>query len=139
MRLAKTFADLHSDLDSGADAERVEPVENPSHALAFDEFHGDEGDAVGAVEIVDTAHILVRNLAREPQFILESVDERRLLRNLRFQNLERNDLPSFAVASLVNETHPAHSKPRENFVSVQVRGSELLCGCISGEQCGLDL
>jgi hypothetical protein len=100
MRLTKTFADLPCDLDSSACAQCAESVENPSQTLAFDEFHRNEGKASGAVEIVDAANILVSDSTRQPQFVLEGIDERRLARNLRFENFQRYDFAGLAVPCL---------------------------------------
>src|SRR5690242_3037790 len=105
MCFMKSLADLLGDIESRASAQYTKTIQNPSKTLAFNEFHGDKGDAVGVVEIVDAANVLVCNLSCEPQLVLESLHERRLVRNFGFENLERDDLSRLAIACLKDETH----------------------------------
>ena len=43
-------------------------------ALALDQLHREELDAVGLAQVVDAHHVLVRDLAGEHQLLLEALD-----------------------------------------------------------------
>src|SRR2546430_12331432 len=96
--LAQTVTDLLSELDALAGAECVKAVQHAPQAFAFNEFHGDEGGSVAAVEIVDAAYVLMRDFSSKPQFVLEAFQRSRRIRDLGLEDFERHKLSSFAIA-----------------------------------------
>src|SRR5206468_3232789 len=77
--LAKAVANLFGELNGSAGRERAKSIQYLPQAFALNEFHRNRGDAVGAAEIVDPAHILMRNSSRQPELVLEIFHDGRLI------------------------------------------------------------
>ena len=83
-------ADLLNDLD-GLFRRKLFSLQNKStQVFAFDELHGDELHAIGVAQVVDADHILMSNLMRQQQLLLESRQDRGIRGQLRADELQRH-------------------------------------------------
>src|ERR1700687_4092728 len=65
--------------------------------LAVDEFHADETNAIRLTQIENADHVLVRDVARENQFLLEAGQNGRIRSQFGADDLERDQAVEFAV------------------------------------------
>src|SRR5262249_32473946 len=108
MGLIKAIADLACHVDSLAEIERTKAIQHMPQALALNKLHRNEGGSFTAVEVVNTTNVLVCNSSREPEFVFQTLDERRLIRDFRSQYLEGKNLSRFAIICFANNAHAAH-------------------------------
>ena len=118
MRFFQSGAHLQSQVEPLALGQAAEAIEHRPQVFAFHELHRRVGNAVDAVELVDAAHILVRDLAGEQKFALESVDHGPIGGDFRFQEFQGDDLARLAVARLVDLSHGAASGFAQNVVTL---------------------
>ena len=84
--------------------------EQAPQVLALDVLHGDELDAIGLAEVENANHIVVGDLARENQFLLEALQDFGIRGQVAANYLQRNLAVQFAVMRLVNRAHSALPK-----------------------------
>ena len=75
--------------------------------LAFEERHGEKGLAVGLVDLVDGANVLMIEARRGRGFPDEAGLVLGVVGGVRRQELEGDGTFELGVLSLVNDTHPA--------------------------------
>src|SRR5262249_33806290 len=114
MCLMEAFTDLVCDLDPCACAQRAESVENAPETFALNELHRDKRNSRSAIKVVNAADVFMCNFPREPQFVFEGIDQRRLVGDLGFEDFERNDLTGFAIPSLEQETGRSDPNPGQD-------------------------
>jgi hypothetical protein len=85
------------------------------------EFHGGERNSADAVEVVHAADVLVRDLAREEQFLLEPLHHALVGGNFRLQELQRDGLSGLVVSRFVDVAHASVSRFRKQFVALRER------------------
>jgi hypothetical protein len=74
---------------------------------ALQVFHRDVEEALVLAVVVDRAHVAVAHAPGETDLGLEAVGHARVLREVRAQHLDGDDLVQAAVACLVHHAHPA--------------------------------
>ena len=85
-------------------------------ALPLDILHGDKFHAIRFRQIVNAAHVLMRHLLSDDQFLLEPVEHISGLRELGSYHLHGHDPLQFVVVHFVDGSHAARAKLLENFV-----------------------
>ncbi len=89
--------------------------------LALDEGHGDELDAVDLAEFVDADHVLVGDLARQQELLLETALEHRRRRRVRGHlwpnHLERDDDAELGVPRLIHSAHAADAEQADDVIA----------------------
>ena len=103
-------------------------AEDGRQLLALDERHGDELDAVDLAELVNADDVLVRDLARQQELLLEAALEHRGRRGVRGHfrpdHLERDDDAELGVPRLVDGPHAADAEQADDVIA----GAEWLPG-----------
>ena len=82
-------------LEALYDAAVAQPAEAPQQrcqSLAVDVFHGEEVLAAGFADVVYAAHVWMRDLAREPNFLMEPRQQVGAMRELWRQELQSDGL-----------------------------------------------
>ena len=110
-------ADLLHHADSFLGRELSRAAQERAQVLAVDVFHTDEADAIGLAQVVDADHVLVRNVARENQLLLEALQNRGIGRQFGTDHLKRDQAVEFAVARLVDRAHAALPQHTQNLVT----------------------
>jgi len=100
------------------------PADHCLEALALDVLHGEELDPLRLPEVEDADHVLVRDLPREEQLLLEAGQGLGALRRVEADGLERDELVELAVAGLVDATHAALAEDRHDLVPVREDAAE---------------
>ncbi len=85
--------------------------------LAFDVLHGDELDPVGLAQIKNADDVLVRNLPREDQFLLEAPKNFGIGGHVGANHLDGDLAVQLFVVGLVNGTHAALSEQADDFIA----------------------
>ena len=81
-----------------------------AQVLTLDELHGDELHAVGFVQVVDADDVLMRDLPRQHQFLLEARQNGGIARKIGTNDLQSDNALHFHVAGLVDRAHAAHAE-----------------------------
>src|SRR6202165_6225309 len=81
-----------------------------AQVLALDVLHGDELDSIGIAHVVNANHVLVLDLVRENQFLLEAVKYGRISSQFRTDHFKRERAIHFAIPRAVNRTHASFTK-----------------------------
>src|SRR6202034_1028398 len=121
VRLFQARAYLSDQIDCLARGQPAETVQHRAQALAFDKLHRGVGNRTDAVEFVDAADVLVRDLAGEQQLVLESLDHGLIGGDFRFQELERYPFARFAIAGFIDIAHAALSGFGKNLIALRQR------------------
>src|SRR5215472_1219428 len=82
-------------------------------------FHSDEFDPVGLPKIKNSDDILVGDLAREYEFLLEASQDFGIAGELRTDQLESNKTVEFLVPRFIDRTHPTASKQLQDFITAR--------------------
>src|SRR5579872_5577793 len=85
---------------------------------AFDVVHGDELAPVGHPEIEDPDNVLVRDLARQNQLLLETPQYLRISGQVGANHLQGHEPVEFAISSFINGAHAALAQAIENLVAL---------------------
>ena len=96
-----------------------------AEVLSLDVFHGDELDAFGLAQVKNPDDVLVGNLARQDQFLLEALEDFRVACELRPDDFQHHQPVHFAVSGLVDRAHSSHTQQPKNFVSRPKHASRL--------------
>jgi hypothetical protein len=94
------------DLDRLVGRRPPHPAQHRGEVLAVDVLHGQEHVAVDLADVIHTAHVRVRDLARDADFVPETRQLRRVPRHGLGQELERHRLAQFEVVGAVDLAHP---------------------------------
>src|SRR6187402_2635116 len=144
----ETRRNAASDSHDPLDRQLVLPAEDGAKLLAFDEGHGDELDAVELAEFVDADHVLVSDLTRQQELLLEAALEhcrrRRVRGHLWPDHLERDDDAELGVPRLIHSTHAADSEQADDVIAraewlagrKRTRGRWLVGGTIGARAVG---
>ncbi len=103
----KTAANLENDLGG---LFRIEFAALPKHRVqlaSFDVLHADEAQPARDAQVVNPHHVPMRHLASQHQFLLEALDDNRIVRQFLANNLDGDQTIEFQIASLVHGTHAA--------------------------------
>src|SRR5262249_34558130 len=87
MGFAKAFAELAWRIARLADIQRPRWIPSPPQALALHELHRDESGCSATVEVVNATNVLVCDSSSESQFVFQTLDDRKLIRDFRSQYL----------------------------------------------------
>ena len=118
VRLGKAGAKLTHNGDGVGSRKRTAASDQITQRLAFHVLHRDVRRVVDASEIVYAADVLVRDLPRQEQLVLEALGDLGIVRELLAQHLQRNDRSRFPVACLAHHSHAAVTQIAEYLVTV---------------------
>src|SRR5262249_61229951 len=90
--------------------------------------HGDELYLIPLAEVVDADNVWMRSALRESQFLLEALDDGRMLGEVRANYFESDEAIEFQIASLVDGSHAALPECLQNFVASRQNRSGLKLG-----------
>ena len=90
--------------------------EQRSQIVAVDVLHREEAPTVGFAQVVETTHVLMRDLPRDPQLVVELREPRRVAARGVREELQRDRLVEREVVRAVDLTHPAAADQRDNTV-----------------------
>ncbi len=80
---------------------------NGGEILAVNVFHRDEMLSVGFRNVVNAAYVGMRNLASDPDLVMEPFELRSVVRERRRKELERDGLPQLKIVGAIDLSHPA--------------------------------
>src|SRR5437016_848397 len=116
MRGVESPADLLHDTHS-FDRGKFSPFPQQRFQIAaLDIFHGEKLHPIGLAKVVDPDHVLVRNLPRQDQFLLEALENRRGVREFRTNDFQSDQAIEFAVLGLVNRSHATFAQQMKDLV-----------------------
>src|SRR5215470_226149 len=104
------------------------PMNQRAQVMALDVFHGDELHAITFAEVVDADNVSMRNALREPQFLLEALDDGPMPGEVRANYFESDEAIEFQIASLVDGPHAALPERLQNLVASRQNRSGLKLG-----------
>ena len=117
MRGVESPADLLHDTHS-FDRGKFSPFPQQRFQIAaLDIFHGEKLHPIGLAKVVDPDHVLVRNLPRQDQFLLEALENRWGVREFRTNDFQSDQAIEFAVLGLVNRSHATFAQQMKDLVS----------------------
>ena len=106
-------------------------LQNGAQITPGHQLHGHEAHARVFGEVVHPHHVTVRYLVREPQFLLEAIDDRRVPRQFRPDHFERDHPVELAILRPVHRSHAAGAQHGEDLIAAgQHRAGFQLC-CIA--------
>ena len=88
-----------------------------AQVLTFDELHGDELHAVSFVQVVNADDVLVGDLPRQHQLLLEARQDGRITGQIGANDLESHDTLDFLVSGFVDRAHAAHAEQLPDLVA----------------------
>ena len=88
-----------------------------AQVLTFDELHGDELHAFGFAQVVNANDVLVRDLARQDQFLLEARENSRIAGKVGPNYLQSDRAIDFEIVRFVDRAHAAHAQQCLDFVA----------------------
>ena len=88
-----------------------------AHVFAIDVFHGDEANAVRLAKVVNADDVLMSDVAREDQFLLEALQDGRIGGQFWPDHFERDQAVEFPVTRLVDGAHAALSQHTQDLVA----------------------
>jgi len=97
--------------------ETADPPQQRREVLAVDELHRQEMEPVHLLDVVHPAHVGVRHLAREAHLLEQRLEARRVIAQLRGQELERDRLAELEVDRAVDLAHAAAPDPLDDAVA----------------------
>ena len=116
-------ADLEHDFRCFAGRKFASFLKEVAKVVSLHEIHGDELDSVGLAEVENTNDILVRDLARENQFLLEAPQDFRIAGELGTDQFESDKTVEFLVSRFIHRAHPATSKQLQDFIAPCQQGT----------------
>ena len=117
MRRIQCQANLANNLHGLRNGKLAVVGQYPPQVVALDELHRDELHAIRFGNIVDADYVLVCDLVRSQQFLLESRQNRRIRRQLWPNQLQRDCPLHFPVQRLVHRAHSTFAQQRQNLVT----------------------
>ena len=78
-----------------------------AQVLTLDVLHGDELHAIPFTEVVNANDVAMGDPLGQPQFLLEAVNDRGILRQVGTNHLQRDHAIEFQIARLVDRAHAA--------------------------------
>ena len=91
--------------------QRADAVEQRRQVLAVDELHRQEREALGFADVVDAAHVGVRDLAGVANLRSEPLERARHVQERTRQELDRDGLLELEVVGAI---HHAHTPARQD-------------------------
>ena len=104
-----------------------DPSQQRAEVLAVHVLHRQETAAVGVTEVVQTAHVLVRDLARHPQLVVELAQPRVTRGHGLRQELQRHRLLEREILGAVHLAHPAAPKQGDHSIAAGNDGAGREC------------
>ena len=93
VRRRQPGADLARDFERLVGGQAADAAQQRSQIFAVDVLHGEERLAVDLADVVDAADIRMRDLARDADFVAETLDRRFVLGGFFGQKLQRDGWP----------------------------------------------
>ena len=106
-------AQLPGDLDPFVDRQSADAFQQRGQIFPVHVLHRQIQLAVRFADVVDAAHVGMRELAREPYFVAEPLAGA-FVRTQRGKELERHGLPELEVVGAVHLAHPAAPERRDD-------------------------
>jgi len=119
----------------------ADAAQQAGEILAVDVFHREERLACGFADIVHAAHVGVRDLARDADFLVETRQQILIAARGFGQELEGDGLAQHQIVGAKDFAHAAFAEPRDDPVAAgeQSAGGEALGGgCGWGHLCHRD-
>ena len=112
--------------------EAADAPEQRREILAVHVLHRQERRAVDFVDVVDAADVRVRDLPRHADFGVELGQPRRILVDVRRQELERDRLAELQVVGAIDLAHAAAAQPLDDAVASAEERARLEAAVIDG-------
>ena len=117
VRRGDAGAQLARELDRLVLRDAADAAEQRREILAVDVLHREETAAVGVAEVVQPAHVLVRDLAGDAQLVVELRELRVVDRGAFRQELQGDRLIEREVVGAIHFAHAAASEQRHEPVA----------------------
>ena len=118
VRRAEPRAHLARDVDRLVRRQPADPPQQRGQVLAVDILHREEVPSLDLADVVDTADVGVRDAARVAHLGVEAIDEGRLRREFRRQELQRDGLAELQVVGAVDLTHAAVADETDDAITI---------------------
>ena len=109
-------ADLLRDLDRLLRRQLLFLLHEGAQVLPGDELHGDKLHPFAFAQVVNANHVLMRNLMRQAQFLLEALNDCRVASQIWADHFQRDGTIELPVRSFVNRAHAALAKQLDDLV-----------------------
>ena len=133
-------AELTRELERLVRRQAADAAQQRREILAVDVLHREEVLAAGFADIVDAAHVRVRDLPCEPDFLVKARQPIRSIGDLHRQELERHDLPELQILGPIHFAHPTTAQQADDAVARVQHGARHELGSIErggdGERAG---
>jgi hypothetical protein len=117
MRGSEPRANLPRNLNCFVRRQATDATQQRREFFAFDVLHRQEMMAINFPDVVNTAHVLVRDLSGDAHFAMKP-RQRRTIRDFGWKKLERNGLTQFQIIRAIHFTHPAFAKESNDTITV---------------------
>src|SRR5262249_25594192 len=111
-------ADFESEAKRCLKIEASHSFQQISQRLSLDEFHRDVWNLIGKIDLINSAHILVRDLPSQLEFVFETFGRGIVVDKIGFQELQGDDFIRLTISSLVDDTHSASTRLAEHLVAL---------------------
>ncbi len=103
----KAGTELARELECLVRRQAADPPEQRGEILAVDVLHREEVLPVDVADVVDAAHVRMRDLPGEPDFLMEAGQPVGAVHDLPRQELESDGLPELQVFGSIDFAHAA--------------------------------
>ena len=117
VRGGEAGAHLARHFDGAVLGEAADAAEQRRQILAVDVFHREEGVPLVLADVVDAAHVRVRDLPREPHFGVQLHQARGIAIHHLRQELQRDGLPELEIVGAIDLAHPAFPEASDDAVA----------------------
>ncbi len=125
VRCGESRADLPRDFEPAVFGKPPDALQQRRKVFAVDVLHREKRRAVDFIDVVDAADVGMRDLARHPDFGVELRQARRILVDVRREELQRDRLTELQVVGAVDLAHAAATEAFDDPVASAEEGARL--------------
>ena len=123
-------ADLPRDFDRAILREASDAPQQRSEILAVDVLHRQKRVTVGFIDVVDAAHVRMRDLPRHAHFGVKLCQPRGIAIDIGRKKLERDRLSELQIVGAIHLAHPALAEPANHAIAPAENGARLKASVI---------
>jgi hypothetical protein len=117
MRGGQARANLPSNFDGFVLREAADTAQERAEVFAVDVLHCEKRGAIDFADIVDSAHVGVRDAAGDPNFVLESLEHAFVTSGFFGQELHRYRLTKRQVVSAIDFAHATFAEQSDDSIT----------------------
>ncbi len=121
----KAGADLPRHFDRAILREASDPLQQRPEILAVDVLHREKRVTVRFIDVVDAAHVRMRDLPGHAHLGVKLCQPRRIAIDIGRKKLERDRLSELQIVGTIHFAHPALAEPANHAIAPAENGARL--------------